>query len=206
VSVVLAASWLVPASAAAYSPSGARSWADNHAQPSTENCQLSVCTPNDCAAFVSQVLWWGGGYHQTVPNTTNTHDHHFWWEKTVQGAFAYTESWTLARALYDFQIFHNPGGQLLEVRPGTETTVESGTSTGSLLFYDWTGNGSIDHVAIQVGRGTDPTSGYYGDYVDQHSTGYIGGPHFYHGFWSDYPYNPNATSTKIYVVQISNSN
>ena len=74
------------------------------------------------------------------------------------------------------------------------------------MFYDWTGNGSIDHVAIQVGTGTDPTSGLYGNDIDQHSTGYTGGPRLYHGFWSDYPYNPNKATTKIYVVRISNSN
>lgn len=93
------------------------------------------------------------------------------------------------------------------MRNGTEHTVESGIADGSLLFYDWEGDGVIDHVAIQVGRGTDPKSGLYGDYVDQHSTATTYGAHFKHGFWSDLPYNPvNAYRTKIYAVRIYNSN
>ncbi len=75
-----------------------------------------------------------------------------------------------------------------------------------MFFYDWNGNGTIDHVAYHAGWGRDPTSGLYGDYVDQHSTGVNGGPHSYHGFWSDYPYNPNKSTTKIYLVPLYTSN
>ena len=205
--LLVMASWFVPTATIAYSPAGATPWADNHANPGTENCALSVCLPNDGAAFVSQVLWWGGGYVQTAPKTTNTHDHHFWWEKTVGGGFAYTDSWGGAQALYDFQILHGPGGVLIAIKPGTSTSSASGIHEGSLFFYDWTGNGTIDHVAYHAGSGKlDPTSGWVGDVVDQHSTGTTGGPHYRHGFWSDEPYNPNAAITKIYLVQISSLN
>jgi hypothetical protein len=87
------------------------------------------------------------------------------------------------------------------------TSAASGISEGSLFLYDWNGNGTIDHVAYHAGSGkVDPTSGWYGDVVDQHSTGTTGGPHYYHGFWSDYPYNPNRAITRIYLVALYNSN
>jgi hypothetical protein len=35
--------------------------------------------------------------------------------------------------------------------------------------YNWQGDGHKDHVGIQVGWGTDPTSGWYGNYQDQHT-------------------------------------
>ena len=197
---------MVPTSAVAYSPSGATAWADNHANPGFENCYLSPCLSNDCAAFVSQVLWWGGGYPQTSPNTTNIHDHHYWWMKHVGAGFGFTDSWGGAQALYDFQILHYPGGNLAAIKPGTSTASASGIAEGSLFFYDWTGDGYIDHVSYHAGTGTDPKSGWYGDYVDQHSTATLHGAHYRHGFWSDYPYNNNAYRTDIYLVRINGNN
>jgi Putative amidase domain len=200
---VLGAFVVGPGNTLAYSASSAITYADNHANPGSENCILSPCLPNDCAAFVSQVLSFGGGYAQTTPKTTNTHDLHFWWEKPVGGGFGFTDSWGGADANYRFQILHFPGGTLRGTVSGLSTVTASGISHGSLLYYDWDGNGVKDHVAIQVGHGTDPSSGWFGDYVDQHSTS---GNHFRHGFWSARPYNPSPSTTTIYLVAISSSN
>lgn len=69
---------------------------------------------------------------------------------------------------------------------------------GDALFYDWQNDGLI---RIQVGSGPDPNSGWWGDYVDQHTTDR------YHAFWSLKPYNANYMSTTyIRVVHVSASN
>jgi hypothetical protein len=206
IGAVFAALWLQQGTALGYSPTGAVTWAESHANPGTENCQLSVCLTNDCTAFVSQVLWWGGGYTQTTPKTTDIHNANYWWERSVTGGgFAFTDSWGGADMNYKFQIAHNPGGTLVRTWPGTATSSASGISAGSLFFYNWDSTGKIDHVSIHVGSGLDPASGWVGDYVDQHSTG-LNPAHFKHGFWSSQPYNPNPTATTIYAVRISSSN
>ena len=83
---------------------------------------------------------------------------------------------------------------------GLNTFTTSGLAKGDLLFYDWQGDGIIDHVGIQVGHGTDPDSGLFGDYTDQHST------NRFHSFWSLKPYNLQRGMTVIYLVRISSSN
>jgi hypothetical protein len=187
-----------------YAASGAVTWADNHAKPGFENCALSPCLQNDCAAFVSQVLWWGGGYAMTQPTTTNIHDHHYWWKKNVGAGFGYTDSWGGANALYNFQQLHSPGGTFFKASPGSTTTALSGLAKGDLFFYDWNNDSYKDHVSIHVGYGTDPQKGRVGDYVDQHSTG--SPAHYYHGFWSSFDYNVNWRTTTIYLIRISSLN
>jgi hypothetical protein len=58
---------IAPVTALGYTASEAVSRAENHANPGTENCQLSPCLTNDCAGFVSRSIWWGGGYTQATP-------------------------------------------------------------------------------------------------------------------------------------------
>jgi hypothetical protein len=200
VMAVLAALIVGPVNVLAYSHSGAVSWAENHALSGTENCQLSPCLPSDCASYISQVLWWGGSYDQTTPNTTNIHDYHFWWMKVVGAGFGYTDSWGGANALYSFQILHVPGGTLAGTVSGGTSTTESGIADGDLLFYDWESNGSKDHVSIVVGHGTDPSSGWFGDYIDQHTNNRK------HAYWGLKPYNVHWSTTTIYRVTLSSSN
>ncbi len=150
-------------------------------------------------SFVSQVLWWGGGYPMAGFGGSKTDDHN-WWEQAYQGTFIYTRSWSTARYHYNFQIHHSPGGSLRGTAPGRTASSYSGNAVGDLFFYDWTSNGSIDHVNIMVGHGTDPNSGWIGDYVDQHTTNRR------HAFWSLWPYNSDASTTTIYIMRIYSSN
>ena len=139
---VLGALVVGPGDTLAYSPSSAITYADNHANPGSENCIVSPCLPNDCAAFVSQVLSFGGGYKQTTPKTTSTHLLSAWWEKPIGGGFGFTDSWGGADANYRFQIIHSPGGTLKGTTTGLNQTTASGLSHGSLIYYDWTGDGT----------------------------------------------------------------
>ncbi len=77
----------------------------------------------------------------------------------------------------------------------------SGLSKGDLVFYDWTNNGSLDHVSIRVATGVDPArTSWNGDLVDAHTSTR------YHAYWTLAPYNSNALITKIQRVHIYATN
>lgn len=88
------------------------------------------------------------------------------------------------------------GGTIWQVWGGLTQNQYSGVNNGDLLFFDWQSNGSLDHVTMQVARGTDTLHGLYGDLADQHSGGE------YHEFWSKWSWNGNAATTVIYAMHI----
>jgi cell wall-associated NlpC family hydrolase len=186
--------WGAPA-VDAYNPSSAASYADTWATNSSY-CNSHYCFGNDCASFISYALRDGGGYVQAGVGGSTTDDHN-WYLRYVNGV-QYTHSWSVANDLYWFQIYHYPGGGLHGTAPGTTTNVLSTVSVGDLIFYDWTSNGSMDHVAIQVayGQDTNPGGGWYGDLVDAHNNNRK------HAYWALRPYNTQYLTTTINMVQI----
>lgn len=71
---------------------------------------------------------------------------------------------------------------------------DPGTAAGDMIYYQWPGG--TDHLALQVGWGTDPVSGWQGEYVDAHTS-----PH-YHAFWTLAPYNSAWANTTVSAYHV----
>lgn len=141
-----------------------------------------------------------------MKGTYPTNDSSVWYMKHMlngrQWVWRYTNSWTVASAYRSFLIEDYPGGYPEGSASGSSTNPYTPDSvvTGDVLFYDWGTGEGISHASIQVGIGTDPNSGYYGNLVDEHTSNRK------HAFWSLYPYNLNAATTTIYFMHIASSN
>ncbi len=201
-------------SAAAYSGSGAASFANQWATPTATTwsdwCYLYGCFGSrtgsdsaDCTNFVSNAVRHGGGYPFRAPSGSLTDDHN-WFQYGSQGNFTNTHSWSVANDYYTFLLWDYPGGYPQTPLSGTSTASYDGLSTGDVLFYDFvsdgTSNGVKNHAAIQVGHGLSTTYGYFGDLVDAHSH------NRYREFWTLAPFNPYRSTTTITPVHISASN
>lgn len=146
---------------------------------------------DDCTNFVSQALWWGGmpfiGWH-------NFNDQSWWFDSSYNGTAqkAWSPSWPSVVDQENYLAYDNPGGTLEYIWGPSQrnnTYTPSNIVTGDIVVYSWAGNDAGDHEALQVGWGTDPSSGWYGNYVDTHTNDR------YHAFWSLVPYNSQASST-----------
>lgn len=141
-------------------------------------------------------LWWVGGFSM-VGYPKSTTDDHNWWVASHYWWWDWTYSWSSASHLRQFLIWHVPGGYSQGQASGSSasTWTPSSVVTGDVLFYDWGGGEGISHASMQVGWGTDPNSGWYGNYVDQHTTDRR------HAFWSLRPYNSQmASTTTVYFM------
>lgn len=190
-----------PSAAAAYSGSSAASWADSHAL--STNCSQVPCDTDDCTNFVSLAMHIGGGYPFHYGNTDETNDENWFYGLDGLGGWNQSWSWLYAPDQAAFQILHYPGGTWYGTASGTAGYSFDGLSQGDLLFYDWDGNGSIDHVAIQTVRGYDPNvvgGNQYGDLIDEHSSNRR------RVWWTLSPYNPARNTTVIDLMRISSSN
>jgi len=190
--LALATSVAVAPNASAYDKYGAAAYADawalgrNRAYPSFGS---------DCTNFVSQALVGGGFSMVGYPKSTT--DDHNWWVAPHYWWWDWTYSWSSASHLRQVLIWHVPGGYSQGQASGSSasTWTPSSVVTGDVLFYDWGGGEGISHASMQVGWGTDPNSGWYGNYVDQHTTDRR------HAFWSLRPYNSQmASTTTVYFM------
>jgi len=198
VAVALSLSAVVVPKALGYNPSAAAVYADDWATA----CNFSDgnCYGDDCAAFVSKALYYAG-YDMVGYGKDKTNDNYWWNRYQPYLGWDNSNSWSVAYRLYHFQILHYPGGYNWGTSPGYSGLVDSGLGKGDLLFYDWDGNGHIDHVSIIAAENQyDPNSRWYGDLVDQHSTDR------YHAFWSLRPYNSQWSTTVITKVHIDTAN
>jgi hypothetical protein len=206
VSVVVA-----PSAAFAYNRWDAASYAEYYWNLRNPNYRSYSA---DCANFVSQSLHdpYGGGHFSYVGGPDDfgeilmgTSDNHEWWMHwDPTWGFSASRSWASVPDFYQFLQLHNPGGTYMgsahTQAQQQATYTPNNVNTGDVLFYDWDSNGVLDHTAIQVGWGTDPTSGWYGNYINQHTTDRR------HAFWSLMPYNSQWPSTTIKWVHIWDSN
>ena len=156
---------------------------------------------NDCTNFVSQALYSGGlrgpvyfNAHMGVYQTTS--NNYYWFMLPQYGAYSY--SWTVAQDLYDHLLSFGYA-KLQGTYPGTDLNEYSGVYRGDPIFFSWTSNGSMDHAVIQVGVGTDPYFGEYGNVVDSHTN------NRYHAFWDLYGENQSRATTTVYTVHIPTS-
>lgn len=195
---------LLPAVGAyAYDGNGAANYADYWWNGRNPNYKTDF--PEDCTDFVSQAMHdpSGGRWAYVNNGSGNVYDDYQWWMAWNGLYFTWSHSWSVAADLKTFLHDHYPGGwaegSVYGAGYGPEYTPNS-VVTGDVIFYDWTSNGSIDHAAMQVGYGTDPNSGVYGNYVDSHTT------NRYHAFWTLRPYNSEWMTTTAYYVHIDSRN
>ncbi|WP_345439470.1 amidase domain-containing protein [Actinoallomurus vinaceus] len=147
----------------------------------------------DCNNFVSQALWAGG-----LKQTAHVSDDYHWW-------YSSADSWALSWVNIDHQAAY-----LQNTIPGatwrytwgpekrTNTYTPDDIVTGDVIYYSWDGanGGGREHASMQVGIGTDSTSGWYGNVVDAHTSGR------YHAFWSLAPYNSGAADTTFQLWHV----
>jgi hypothetical protein len=185
--------------AAAYNGQGAASYADSWALGRNANYPSFGA---DCTNFVSQAMHQGGGYSYIGRNGSTTDDTLWWvsWNSVL--GFRWSRSWSVAQNNFNFLYSTYPGGWGQGTAPGSASYywTPAAVVTGDLLYYDWQSDGWLDHVAMQVGWGTDPTSRWSGNYVDQHSNDRL------HAFWSLRPYNSQWASTTIRFMHIDSRN
>lgn len=194
-----------PSSAYAYSGTNAAQYADYWWN--SYNSNYYKFDGDDCTNFVSQALhdpYMGGGFSY-VGGSSSTDDSQWWMHyNSFWGTFSWSHSFTVAQDLYNFLMVHYPGGyyegQAHTLSEQEATYTPDSVVTGDVLFYDWNSDGHMDHAGIQVGWGTDPNSGWYGNYQDQHSNNRK------HAFWSLIPYNSQWSTTTITYVHVSSSN
>jgi hypothetical protein len=156
---------------------------------------------DDCTAFVSEALRYGGGYSYR-PSTSATDDNYWWLSGNSKLGFHNSRSFSIVPDLYNFLLGTFPGGIPEGTSSGNTTNpwTPAPMVSGDVLFYDWDSIGLLDHAAIQVGIGTDPSSGYYGNVIDQHTSDR------YHAIWTLMPYNSKRASTKIRFMHIDPAN
>lgn len=199
-------SFLTPTSqAAAYDGQAASAYADTYAL--LPNKSAYPFYSNDCANFVSQSLH-AGGFSMVNYGANKTDDNNWWINTTTPilgpGYSPHSNSWAVAADLYSFLHLHSPGGHDEGTASGASTYpfTPDAMLSGDVVFYDFGQGAGISHAAIQVGTGTDPSSGLYGNLIDQHTN------NRQHAFWSLQPYNdPTQISvTTIYFVHVDSGN
>ena len=207
---------IAPTYVDAYNGSTAASYADGH----WAECGLSpyngsppspyVCLSNDCANYVSEAMHAGGYRFIANDPVLNPQDQWYWYNSSAK-----TTSWYQAAMLYYFLVYYDHGtgseggGTLVTHFVGvTASQTYNSLSKGDMIFFDWTNDGAIDHVRLEMGWGTPPSTGYQssynnsywktGDWADQHTD-----PR-YHDFWNGY-YQLSASmaaTTHVYEVHI----
>jgi hypothetical protein len=148
----------------------------------------------DCTNFTSQGLWAGG-----LKMTSEVSDDHHWWYDS--GRSAYSASWVNVDSQANYLQYDVPGGTWRYTwgpSQDANTYTPSDIVTGDIVVYSWNGTngGGRHHGSMQVGIGTDPNSGWYGNVIDQHTTDR------YHAFWSLLPYNADASTTTYQLWHI----
>jgi hypothetical protein len=200
---------LTPAqSAIAYNGQGASDYAEYWWNKRNSNYPSYS---QDCTNFVSQALHSGGGFSYVNKGADFQDDHNWWgfWDNVL--GFKMSNSFIRVQDLYNFLIWHNPGGY----PEGTAHTFEEQVWTytpdavigGDVLFYDFGSGLAEGHTTLQV-----TTIGWeeampdrqgppmYGNLIDEHTTDR------HHIFWSLFTYNSRWASTTIYFMHISASN
>jgi cell wall-associated NlpC family hydrolase len=141
---------------------------------------------DDCTNFVSQAMRAGGRPFTDLGGGGSAA---WWYAKSTQSS-----SWINANNLNDYFADHHA---TREGRwgPGQDTRSRTPSTMwrGDVIFYDWSGGLGVNHAAMQaLGNAKDPTSGWRGTVVDEHTSDR------YHAFWSLYPYNSQASTTTYY--------
>lgn len=184
---------LVPCSVLAYSGADAIAYADKWAlgrNPAYREAD------SDCTNFVSQCLKAGG-----FPETDGWY--YNWY-------YDYSDSWFGADSLKNYLKYTYGATQLVSKWTvngalGSYAYVnDSSNLVGNgkeVIFYDWDGNGVMNHAAFCVGTGYDseeaiPSRLYFGDLVDAHTSDH------YRTLWHLEKYNTNVNTSELYAFSV----
>jgi hypothetical protein len=172
----------------AYNRSAAVAYADKWALSNDPNY---LHYSEDCTGFASEAMYAGGDQQNRAWHGDKT---------------SLSADWDVAPDNYFYEVNQN-GAHLAETVNSSNSDYwnsYNATLPGDLIYYDWTGDGSIDHMAFQVNAGkaaSDPNNpgwSFTGDLMDQHTT------NRWHAPWNDIEYNPNYSITVIYEVSHKN--
>ncbi len=182
----------------AYNGTAAKNYADNYAL--SPNSGVYPVFSEDCTNFISQALF-AGGYSMVgnYPGNSNV-DNSFWYFNHYFNVW--THSWSVAMDQITFQYTHSPGGSFGNMYNGNIGSSEYNDALiGDILAYDFGSGDGYSHLSLEVGTGTDPSSGWVGDLVDAHTS------NRYHAYWTLQPYNPeHYSTTHVLTIHISSSN
>lgn len=154
------------------------------------------CYGNDCAAFVSKSMHWGGGLPYVGYGLSPSNSGYWWNRWTAYLGWDNSQSWSVANTLYNFLNSHY--GSWYGTKVGTSVTSNTTLSTGDVIFYDWENDGHMDHVSIVTALdSTDPVTASWGDLVDAHSNSR------HHAFWTLNYLNSKRNTTQIYLIHVS---
>jgi len=201
---------VVPASPAlAYDGQGASNYAEYWWNQRNSNYPSYS---QDCANFVSQALHSGGGFSYVNRLAYAQDDHNWWAWWSLRTGFRVSNSFVRVQNLYNFLLWHYPGGYPYgsahtfeeQVYPYTPDAIVG----GDVLFYDFDGTGLANgHAALQVTTidwedwSPDMRNGQlYGNLVNTHTTDR------HHAFWSLFSYNSRWPTTTVYFMHIAESN
>ncbi len=204
--VGLAALLLSPSGAyAAYNHNSAANYADSYAF--ARNSAYPTFSA-DCANFASQSLA-AGGYAQVRGNGDASNDNNWfmyknWWEWW----FRNSNSWTVAKDNYRFQMWHMPGGWTMDIVRASDArywyAYDNGNMwQGDLLYYNWHNNtdgANIEHMGFQTYGGPSYYNGVVGDREDQHINDR------YHARWNLTDVNSDPMNTVIFETRVDNAN
>jgi len=177
----------------AFNASAAKSYSDDHAlNPSYE---YSYYDGADCANFVSQCLHNGG----MVPNSTWTYNSTAWVNANAlknylkNGYATKIGSWSKygSSAPYKTYAYINNSSNLTSSNAGKV-----------VLFYDWEGDGTMNHAAFFVKNNATTSStsldgNVTGDLINQHSVNRK------HVIWNADKRNQYRSTTRIYAFEIN---
>lgn len=176
---------VVAASALAFSSSNAVAYANqwwNSRNPAY------VAYDNDCANYVSQVMFAGGYPMNTSVNNP--------WYANYGPGMAYSQSWRLAQ--YNRGFFLTDGGTVERAYYGVKTAYPTGISLGDIVYYAWQNdhtfatNAHESVVTVLNGKATStPETGIL---VNAHSN------NRYHEFWTLYQWNTHWPTTYYEIV------
>lgn len=158
----------------------------------------------DCANFVSQCLYSGKMKKDSVWYTTNK-----------LGKFYGSDAWANANALKNY-LKNNARAKLLSAwtRKGTDgqyptyayknnSSNLTASNTGKVVvFYDWTGNGTMNHSSFYVAdkaksKCEDDGKNVTGDLINAHTT------NRYRAIWNRDRANKNRDTTRIYAFELN---
>ncbi len=140
-----------------YDRAAAKAYADRYALSYNPTCTRFSA---DCADFGSQVMF-AGGY----PQFGSTYASGWWYDKngtSAPGNDTYSHAW--------IAVANQQGAWNVKYTDFVSSI--SGVTTGDFIYYDWTGDGTWDHVAELVG-----TNSAGQKVVDAHTTDH------YHVYW-----------------------
>jgi hypothetical protein len=154
VGVSLVSLFTMSTSISAYSPTDAANYAYNYAYSINNN--YKYYDNADCTNFTSQCLV-AGGYSMNDS----------WKNKKVILAWSVTSSFISATSQKSY-LTSCGWGTVTKTYSNPATVPNYVSAKGNIIYYDWEGNGSVDHTAFVSSVGAGSTSAY--TYVSQHTT------------------------------------